>query len=363
MYLNESLTTRRLFLIRTLLGTAFASTAPALMEAAQTKVAPTELPAKSFLNPKCSRITGTRFELGGPMGEYLSAVTEQWLKVAPLSNPAMLEMFRDRDRRPLREMVPWAGEFAGKYLTSAVEVWRVTGDKALRQSIADSVSRLIKLQAEDGYLGPWPKESRLTGRAPNIGSSGGETWDAWGHYHMMIGLLLWHEETGDQAALASGRRIGDLFCQKFENARLVDTGSTEMNLAPIHSLGVLYQRTGEAKYLKLAHKICDEFAATSADGKLLAGDYLNAALAGKEFFQMPKPRWESLHPIMGLAELFWSTGEDKYRRAFEQIWWSIAKLDRHNNGGFSSGEQAQGNPYHQGAIETCCTIAWTALSV
>src|SRR6266498_4665536 len=44
-------------------------------------------------------------------------------------------------------------------------------------------------------------------------------------------------------------------------------------------------------------------------------------------------------------------------------WWSIVKLDRHNNGGFSSGEQAQGNPYHQGAIETCCTIAWIALSV
>ena len=46
------------------------------------------------------------------------------------------------------------------------------------------------------------------------------------------------------------------------------------------------------------------------------------------------------------------------RKAFENLWWSICKLDRHNNGGFSSGEQAQGNPYHPGAIETCCTVAW-----
>ena len=45
----------------------------------------------------------------------------------------MLEIFRDRDRQPLRDMVPWAGEFAGKYLTSAVQIlllWHEeSGDK------------------------------------------------------------------------------------------------------------------------------------------------------------------------------------------------------------------------------------------
>jgi len=303
------------------------------------------------------------FQIGGRVQEYLAGVTGQWLMVAPLSNPAMLEMFRDRERRPLRDLVPWAGEFAGKYLVSAVQVWRVTGDPSLKNSIADFVKRLISLQAEDGYLGPWPKKSRLTGHAPNAGPKGGDTWDAWGHYHIMLGLLLWHEDTQDAAALDCARRIGDLFCQKFGSARLVDMGSTEMNLAPIHSLCLLARRTGDERYLKLALKICDEFGATNAQGQPLAGDYLNAALAGKEFFQMPKPRWESLHPIMGLAELYWMTGEENYRRAFEHIWWSIVKLDRHNNGGFSSGEQAQGNPYHKGAIETCCTIAWIAVSV
>jgi DUF1680 family protein len=313
--------------------------------------------------PHCNRIPGASLRIGGHVQNYLSGITAQWLMVAPVSNPAMLEMFRDRDRHPLRDLVPWAGEFAGKHLVSAVQVWRVTGDAALKDFIAAFVKHLIRLQADDGYLGPWPKESRLTGRAPNVGPKGGETWDAWGHYHIMLGLLLWHEDTGDAAALNGARRIGDLFCAKFKEARLVDTGSTEMNLAPIHSLCLLYRRTGESRYLVQAQKICDEFAATGKDGKPLAGDYLNAALAGKDFYQMPKPRWESLHPIMGLAELYWITGDAKYRRAFEHIWWSIVKLDRHNNGGFSSGEQAQGNPYHPGAIETCCTIAWTALSV
>ena len=53
----------------------------------------------------------------------------------------------------------------------------------------------------------------------------------------------------------------------------------------------------------------------------------------------------------------------KYRQAFENIWWSIVKLDRHNTGGFSTGEGALGNSYKPGPIETCCNIAWLAMTV
>lgn len=316
--------------------------------------------------PRHQRIPQTRYTFGGPLATYLQGVAEQWLHPAPQANPAILEIFRDRDRLPRRDLVPWAGEFAGKYLTSAVQILRLTGEPALRQAIAAFVKQLLALQAEDGYLGPWPKASRLTGAAPNVMGKEGLTWDAWGHYHVMLGLLLWHEESGDRQALAGARRMGDLVCDKFLGAktpRLVDTGSTEMNLALIHSLCLLYRRTKAQPYLDMALQILDEFAARGPDGAFLAGDYLHSALAGREFFQTPKPRWESLHPIMGLAELHWLTGREDCRQAFEQHWWSIAKLDRHNNGGFSSGEQAQGNPYHPGAIETCCTIAWAAMSV
>jgi hypothetical protein len=33
---------------------------------------------------------------------YIDAVSEQWLKVAPRANPAMIEIFSDRDRQPRR---------------------------------------------------------------------------------------------------------------------------------------------------------------------------------------------------------------------------------------------------------------------
>lgn len=299
---------------------------------------------------------------------YMDRIRVSWLLPAPGSNPAMLAMFADRDRPPYRNLLPWSGEFAGKYLTGATQVLATGRDEALERSLAGFVSALAQLQDADGYLGPFPKEHRLTGNAPNVGDKGGGTWDAWGHYHALLGLLLWHERQGDKAALDAARRIGDLLCDRFLGAekrpRLVDTGSTEMNLAPAHGLALLYRATGEKRYLDLAKQIVDvEFAATAPDGAPLAGDYLRRGLAGEPFYRTPKPRWESLHPMMALSELAMITCEEKYAKAFENLWWSIVETDRHNHGGFSSGEQAQGNPYHQGAVETCCTVAWMAMTV
>jgi uncharacterized protein len=317
--------------------------------------------------PACERAAETHFQLSGVIDAYLRAVTRNWLLIAPDANPGMLEMFRDRDRQPLRAMEPWAGEFAGKYLTGAVQVYRLTHDEVLRTYLAEFVRELSSLQDDDGYLGPWPRDSRLTGTAPNVGKgTAGPTWDAWGHYHVMLGLLTWYDETHDEKALRTASRIGDLFCQRFlgnQKPRLVDTGSTEMNLAPVHSLCLLYRATHDPHHLEFARQLADEFAARDESGRALAGNYVDAATANTEFFQISKPRWESLHSILSLTELYYLTGDDRYRRAFEHWWWSIVKLDRHNNGGFSSGEQAQGNPYHRGAIETCCTIAWMAMSV
>lgn len=322
--------------------------------------------ARADDRPQAERPPGVRFALKGPVGDALRDVTANWLMEAPAANPAMLGMFRDRDRMPLRDLLPWSGEFAGKYLAGATQVLLVRDDPGLERLLTRFVAELIALQDDDGYLGPFPKANRLTGTAPNIDGKDGSSWDAWGHYHIMLGLLLWEERTGDPPALAAAARIGDLLCDRFlgeGRPRLVDTGSTEMNLAPAHGLLLLHRRTGTGRHRELAEQIIGEFAAADEKGAPLAGDYLRRGLANEPFFRTPKPRWESLHPIMALAERA-RLGEDaKARTAFENLWWSIVELDRHNNGGFSSGEQAQGNPYHPGAIETCCTIAWMAMSV
>ncbi len=316
-------------------------------------------------NPVINRADQVEFKLGGDVGQRLRNVIEQWILPAPCSNPGMLEMFRQRDILPYHNMIPWAGEFAGKYLTHSVQILRLTNDEHQRQHLRTFVADLIECQADDGYLGCWPRQYRLKNQAPNS-RSGSLNWDTWGHYHVMLGLLLWHELEGDEAALDAASRIGDLICDRYQgerSPRLVDTGCTEMNLAPAHALCLLYRETEVRRYLDMAEQIVSEFGAKDVEGKPLAGNYLNAPLEGLEFYETPKPRWESLHPIMSLAELYHLTGKDEYRKAFVALWHSIQRGDRHNNGGFSSGEQAKGNPYDQGAIETCCTVAWMAMSV
>src|SRR5262245_18258923 len=114
------------------------------------------------------RVPQARFALAGPVQGYVANVTRQWLLPAPEANPAILAMFRDCDRLPSRNLLHWSGEFAGKYLTGATQVLRLNGDPELRRRLARFVDDLVALQDRDGYLGPFPREYRLTGRAPNL---------------------------------------------------------------------------------------------------------------------------------------------------------------------------------------------------
>src|SRR5688572_27603375 len=151
---------------------------------------------------------GARFRFEGPVGERVRANTRSWLIPAPDANPGMLQMFRARDREPKPTLVPWAGEFVGKYLISAVQALRMDADPELKATVERVVRELCASQADDGYLGPFPKAERLRGH-----------WDLWGHYHCMLGLLMWHEMSGDRAALRTARRAADLVCTTY-----LDTG-------------------------------------------------------------------------------------------------------------------------------------------
>lgn len=304
--------------------------------------------AAEGVGPADLAIPNVHMRLDGPMAERLNGIVKNWLVPAPDVNPGMLEMMRLRGRTPpYEDPVPWAGEFAGKYLTSCVRACRLSDDPALREVTARVMRELVQTQADDGYLGPFPDKHLM------------DRWDLWGHYHCMLALYLWHRDTGDAESLRAATRAADLLCATFLDTgkRVYDAGSHEMNMAVLHALGLLYRETKKEPYLRLMREIEQDWQ------KPPAGDYYRMALQGVEFYQTPKPRWESLHPMIGLSELFRITGDESYRRALLHWWGSIFRTDIHNCGSFSTNEQAVGNPFQPGSIETCCTVAWMALSV
>jgi uncharacterized protein len=300
-------------------------------------------PAQPFV---MESIPSARFEFSGPVGERVNANTDHWLLRAPQANPGMLEMFRVRDRQPAPQLVPWAGEFVGKYLISAIEALRISDDPRLRKQTTEVVAEFIHTQADDGYLGPFPKPERLL-----------KHWDLWGHYHALLALALWYEQEGDGRALTAARKAADLMCATYLDSgrRVIDAGDHEMNMTILTAMAMMYRLTGEPRYLRMAREVEKDWER--------AGDYLRAGLDGREYYRSPRPRWESLHDLQGLVELWRITGDARYRQAFEHHWRSIRRWDRRNTGAFSSGEQATGNPYAPTAIETCCTVAWIALTI
>lgn len=292
------------------------------------------------------RVPKPKLRLAGPVGERVKRNVDQWLTQAPGNNPGLLDMFARRDAGGKLDLVPWAGEFVGKYLISGVQAMRMSEDPKLRQTLQNIVDRLAELQAEDGYLGPWPKNERLRGH-----------WDLWGHYHVMLGLMLWHEHTGDAQAFAVARRMADLVCDTCLDTdfRVIDAGSHEMNMSVIHGMARIYRKTGNPLYLRMTKEILKDFEK--------AGDYYLTGLAGKEFFRTPRPRWESLHALQGMVELYRITGDETFRIAFLHHWASMRRFEYRNTGGFSSGERATGNPYRDDAIETCCVVAFEEVMI
>ena len=105
-------------------------------------------------------------------------------------------MYFAREFRYPAEPGAWQTEFWGKYMLSAVPFAYYAHDEALKAKIAASVKEVISNQEADGYIGNYPKDLRAAGG-----------WDLWGNKYTMLGLMTWHEYSGDTAALAAAERL------------------------------------------------------------------------------------------------------------------------------------------------------------
>ena len=300
----------------------------------------------------------TNLNLSGYVGKLLASNERSWLQKVLKDNPNLFEAFANPDRNNLAKCM-WHGEFPGKILTGMAQTYCAFRNPNTLAAGNKMVQLFKSVQGADGYLGPWSKSTRFNGDK--------NKWDTWGHYHCIYGLYQWYKITGNLDALDVAIKAADCVYNYFiaGNQPFVSQNWAECNFAISHAFAILYQETGNKKYLEACERIVlnewkleyDDFYTKRA----LACDWLGAAAEGKAFYQSNQTRWESLHTLMTLAPLYQITKKQEYYKALEHYWWSIVQYDRHNFGGFGTGEGATGNAYGNGS-ETCSTVAWMAYS-
>ena len=162
-------------------------------------------------------------------------------------------------------------------------------------------------------------------------------WDAWSHYHLLTGALLWHEAVGSTAALAVAVGIGGVLARRIPRVGSLNAmGNYHVNCSVLDGLAWLARATGDpGGDLAAVCKIV--LSSWQLKGN---GDWLRNSQAGLEYYQSAMPRWECIHSVNGLAELYWTTGDRALAVALQQIWWSLCKLERKPQGGLMSQEQA-----------------------
>lgn len=270
-----------------------------------------------------------------------------------------------RERKDVNE---WRSEFWGKWITAAIPAWGYANDEPLRILSEKAVAGLIATQTPDGYIGAYPDGGRL------------QRWDIWGRKYTMLGLLAWHDASGDEAALSAAKREADLLMAEvgpglaspFKN----DMWNGMASSSVLEPMVLLYRRTGDPRYLAFAQYLVEAW--SQPDGP----DLLHKALAGTPVFQMfpgPKPvvkdyhdgghskAYEMMSCYEGLAELYRVSGDARYLEAVKKIYANIRDTEITVIGSGSdwerwcNGRQRQTESWVKG-METCVTVTWIKLA-
>ena len=192
------------------------------------------LPPARAAEPVFQSVAGAEFDFGGFIGSRLHANLENWELRVPDANPALLEMFYDRERKPDRRLLPWSGEFVGKFLCLHPQLSHFARPAAERKRYQRAA--FMESQGADGYLGPFDRQNRLTG----------ENWESGGTTGRSARCC-----STTRVCLAGGsskppREPRICWSTRFSarNIHLTNDGSFgQMNYAVIHAFTKLYRMT------------------------------------------------------------------------------------------------------------------------
>ena len=284
-----------------------------------------------------------RVQLSGWLGSRIAA--NEANRLAKLDADRLLEGYR---KRPGRQS--WDGEHVGKWLHAATLAWVNTGDAALRRKLDHVVAELCKCQLPDGYLGTYLDKDRWT------------SWDVWAHKYNLIGLTTYIRFTGNQAPMATCRRMADLLCNTFGDQpgrRDIIRAGSHVGMAPtsvLEPMVVLYRMTGEPRYLEFCEYILRAWEQPNGPhivSRLLDVKRVDKVGNGKAY--------EMLSCLNGALEYYRTVGDRRILDACLNAWQDIVAHRLYLTGTASYHELFHDNfdlPNTGNVGETCVTVTW-----
>jgi len=253
---------------------------------------------------------------------------------------------------------PWIGEHVGKWLHAAVLAWEnKPDDLELKEKIQRIANGLMDCQMEDGYLGTYAKEDRWSLKQ-------NADWDVWVHKYALIGLLTYYRSTGDERALQTCKRVGDLLIRTFgdeEGKRDILKAGTHEGMAAtsvLEPMSLLYQLTAEKKYLDFCEYVIRR---ADAGPKLLTNIEKNKTVQSVG----NKKAYEMMSNYVGLIEQWRATGEKRYLNDAVLAWESIANENLFITGAVDAHEHFS-EPHTListgPCTETCVQVTWIQMN-
>jgi len=258
---------------------------------------------------------------------------------------------------------PWSGEHVGKWLHAASLAWEYQqNDITLAEKIQRIANGLMDCQTEDGYLGTYVKQDRwATTDEPFHGWEVWYVWDVWVHKYVLIGFLSYYRSTGDQRALETCRRVGDLLIQTFGDDKrdILKSGTHEGMAATaiLEPMSLLYQYTGEEKYRQFCQYIIRR---ADAGPKILTNIEKTRTVqrVGN------KKAYEMMSNYVGLVENWRAAGYERGLNAAKLAWESIANENLFITGAPDAHElfSEPHTLYTAICTETCVQVTWIQLN-
>lgn len=263
----------------------------------------------------------------------------------------------------------WQGEHVGKWIHAATLACVAAPDAKRLALLRQTVARLVATQAPDGYLGTYLPANRFD-NPKDVKARG--SWDVWTHRYVLYGLLEYDRHFPDPQAVAACVKIGDLLFRTFgPGGRALSEVGTRAGLSSatiLESLLMLYQRTGEARFLRLAEHLADGVERNPAlrpTAALREGRGITVCGDGKAY--------QLMAVMLGYAELYYHTGRRDYLETAVKVWeqiqthhlyvtggpWSYAAVPAQNAECFAPPQF-----FHPtNCVETCSTTTWVQLSL